>query len=214
MRNICIICEGPTETEFVTKCLVPHLIEHGVYPHARILQAPSGRHRGGRVSVERLVKHLSHEYRSYDRLTTLVDFYGFQDRDGRNRAELEDAILEALRACTTGFDERFVLPYVQMHEFEALLFSDIEQFEWVQDGWSEESRAKLQAVRAAYDNPEDINNSPQTAPSKRLLAILGEENYSKVEHGPLVAEAIGLDEIRRQCPQFNQWLSALEAWGN
>ena len=101
-----------------------------------------------------------------------------------------------------------------MHEFEALLFSDIEQFEWVQDGWSEESRAKLQAVRAAYDNPEDINNSPQTAPSKRLLAILGEENYSKVEHGPLVAEAIGLDEIRRQCPQFNQWLSALEAWGN
>ena len=214
MRNICIVCEGPTETEFVTKCLTPHLIAYGVYPHARILQAPSGRHRGGRVSVERLVQHLSHEYRSYDRLTTLVDFYGFQDRNGRSRAQLEQSILEGVQASTTGFDARFILPYVQMHEFEALLFSDVTQFEWVQDGWSPQAETQLQSVRNAFANPEEINNSPQTAPSKRLLAILGEENYSKVEHGPLVAEAIGLAEIRRQCPQFHEWLTALEAWGN
>ena len=214
MIRVCIICEGATEVTFVNQCLAPYLLSKSVIVYPTQLSAPSGRHRGGRVTVERLVNAMCHHYGMADRVSCLVDFYGFQDRQGRTRAQLENDIRAAITVKKPGCDQRFVLPYVQMHEFEALLFTDIEQFEWVQDGWSEDARVKLQAVRAAYANPEDINNSPQTAPSKRLLAILGEENYSKVEHGPLVAEAIGLDEIRRQCPQFNQWLSALEAWGN
>lgn len=213
MRNICIVCEGTTETEFVNKCLVPHLINYSVYPHARILQAPSGNHRGGRVTIERLAKHISHEYSSYDRITSFVDFYGFQDRNGRSRTEVEAAILEAVKNCTTGFDERFVLPYVQMHEFEGLLFSDVGQFDWVLDGWSENVQRELIKVRNQFDSPENINDSPETAPSKRILSIFPQGTYSKTEHGPLIAEEIGLDVIRQQCPAFNEWISKLEAWG-
>lgn len=195
MRNICIICEGTTETEFVNKCLVPHLINYDVYPHSRILQPPSGRHRGGRVTIERLAKHISHEYSSYDRITSFVDFYGFQDRNGRSRAEVEEAILNAVGVYTTGFDERFVLPYVQMHEFEGLLFSDVEQFDWVLDGWSEDVQEKLTAVRNQFTGPEDINDSPETAPSKRILSIFPAGTYSKTEHGPIIAEEIGLEKF-------------------
>ena len=213
MRNICIVCEGTTETEFVEKCLVPHLINYDVYPHARILQAPSGKHRGGRVTIERLAKHISHEYSSYDRITSFVDFYGFQDRNGRSRKEVEAAILNAVSACTTGFDERFVLPYVQMHEFEGLLFSDVRRFDWVLDGWSEGVQRELIEVRSQFDSPENINDSPETAPSKRILSIFPQGTYSKTEHGPLIAEEIGLDVIRQQCPAFNEWISKLEAWG-
>lgn len=213
MRRVCIVCEGPTEANFVLACLTPHLYDHDVDAYPSILQAPSGRHKGGRVTIERSVKHISHEYHACDRITTLVDFYGFKDRDDRSRAEVEAAVLAGVAQCTTGFDPRFVLPYAQMHEFEALLFTNIEEFQWVLDGWNEEVRSKLKAVRDAYANPEDINDSPITAPSKRILAIFDEGTYSKTEHGPLIAEATGLAEIRQQCPAFNEWVTVLEGWG-
>lgn len=214
MKRVCIICEGQTEVAFVTNCLAPYLTTSNLRAFAVLLQAPSGGHRGGRVTIERLVRFMSHQYHETDRLTTLVDFYGFQDREGRSRAELETAILDGVAQRTTGFDARFVLPYVQMHEFEGLLFSDVEQFEWVQDGWNEHTHAALSDVRASFPCPEDINDSPETAPSKRLLKIFGAATYSKTEHGPLIAEAIGLDVIRQHCPQFDDWVGKLQAWGN
>jgi hypothetical protein len=183
-----------------------------VWAYPALLQSPSGKHRGGRVTVERLVKFISHQYSEADRITTLVDFYGFKDRNGRGQAEMEAAILAGVERCTTRLDRRFVLPYVQMYEFEGLLFSDIEQFQCVLDGWNENVRAQLKKVRSAFASPEDINDSPQTAPSRRILDIF-EGSYSKTEQGPLIAEAIGLDMIRKQCPAFNAWVGALEAWG-
>jgi hypothetical protein len=210
--RVSIICEGPTEANFIDQCLVPHLYAHDVYAFASILRAPSGRHKGGRVTIDRLARHISHEYRSFDRLTTLVDFYGFQDRGGRNRAEVEKAILDRVEKLNSGFDPRFIQPYVQMHEFEGLLFSDTAAFEWAEDGWSEEVKRTLEAVTQEFDNPEDINDSPQTAPSKRILSIFPKGTYSKTEHGPLIAEAIGVDAIRAKCPAFNEWIGKLETW--
>lgn len=214
MTRVCVVCEGQTEVEFVRSCLEPYLRGYQLHTFPTLLQAPSGNHRGGRVTVERLVNFMSHQYHSNDRITTLVDFYGFQDRNGRSRAQLEADIRSGVAAQTVGYDARFVLPYVQMHEFEGLLFSDPRAFEWVQDGWNEQTHAALAQVRQAFESPEDINNSRETAPSKRILSIFGEGAYSKTEHGPLIAEAIGIDEIRRQCPQFDAWLTSLEAWGS
>ena len=213
MTRICIVCEGPTEANFIQKCLAPYLAPAGVYAYGSIIQAPSGRHKGGRVTIDRLARHMSHEYHAFNRLTTLVDFYGFKDRDGRSRAETERAILEKTRALTTGFDARYVLPYVQMHEFEGLLFTDPAAFEWVQDGWNEDVHQALTDVALAFNNPELINDSPETAPSKRILNIFPEGSYSKTEHGPLIAEAIGIDAIRAKCPAFNEWVGKLQAWG-
>src|SRR6202035_1494477 len=101
-----------------------------------------------------------------------------------------------------------------MHEFEGLLFTDIEQFQYVLDGWNDAVRTKLLAIRNGFATPEDINNSRETAPSKRILKIFPHGEYSKTEHGPIIAEAIGLGKIRQACPQFNNWLTKLEAWGN
>lgn len=213
MTRICIVCEGPTEANFIQQCLAPYLAPAGVYAYGSIIQAPSGRHKGGRVTIDRLARHMSHEYHAFNRLTTLVDFYGFKDRDGRSRAETERAILEKTRALTTGFDARYVLPYVQMHEFEGLLFTDPAAFEWVQDGWNEDVHQALTDVALAFNNPELINDSPETAPSKRILNIFPEGSYSKTEHGPLIAEAIGIDAIRAKCPAFNEWVGKLQAWG-
>lgn len=212
MIRLCIVCEGPTEVEFVKSCLTPHLFSHGLNAYPSILQAPSGRHRGGRVTVERVAKFISHQYHEADRITTLVDYYGFQDADRRSRQELEQAIIDRVSQCTTGFDLRYVHPYVQMHEFEGLLFSDIEQFQFVLDGWSNKVREQLKKIRSQFPTPEDINNRRETAPSKRILSAFPDGTYSKTEHGPLIAEAIGLTAIRQQCPQFNDWVQKLESW--
>jgi hypothetical protein len=214
MIRVCIICEGPTEVEFDNRCLEPYLRPSGVSAYGTVLSARSGRHRGGRVTVDRLAKKISLHYSEADRVSTLVDFYGFQDRVGRTRTQLEADIAAAAQAITTGYDARYVLPYVQMHEFEGLLFTNPADFEWAEDGWSEEVKAALMAVTQVFPSPEDINDSPETAPSKRILSIFPEGTYSKPEHGPLIAEAIGIDAMRQKCVQFDAWVAQLQAWGN
>lgn len=214
MIRICIICEGLTEVEFVNRCLEPYLRSCGVSAYGTVLSAKSGRHRGGRVTVDRLASKISLHYSEADRVTTLVDFYGFQDRAGRTRAQLETDIAKAAaRAITTGYDPRYVLPYVQMHEFEGLLFTNPADFEWAEDGWSDDVKDALIAVARAFPTPEDINNSPETAPSKRILNIFPDGTYSKPEHGPLIAEATGIAAIRAKCPAFSEWVGKLQAWG-
>ena len=62
-----------------------------------------------------------HEYHCCQCITTLVDFYGFQDQDGRTNVELEQAILQGLQQRIPNLNPQRVRPYLQMHEFEALL---------------------------------------------------------------------------------------------
>ncbi len=214
MIRLCVICEGPTEAEFVRTCLEPHLRRFNVVTYPSLLKTRPGKQGGGNVTVERVAKHLQHEYRSSDRITTLLDLYGFSKSNERTKIQLESDILTEAGRLIKTFNPEVVIPYVQMYEFEGLLFSDIEQFQWVLDGWNDNAREKLLAIRQAFDTPEDINNSRVTAPSKRILKIFSNGQYSKVEHGSLIASEIGLAQIRAACPQFNHWLCSLEALRN
>lgn len=129
--RVLIVCEGQTEASFVKTCLAPLLAQHGVQVSPSLLKARPGKQGGGNVTLSRLGRHLANEYPNFDYLTTLVDLYGFGDRRGRSRTELEDAIRnEALRQRPEIRPER-VIPYVQQYEFEALLFSNVQGFEWV-----------------------------------------------------------------------------------
>ena len=222
MTRIRVVCEGKTELEFVKKRLAPYLYEKcNAEVEPQILCAKSGRHKGGGITVGRLAEHISREYHKTDRITTLVDFYGFKDRAGRTCEQLQNDIQKAIhdemkrKGKSKRYDERFVLPYVQMHEFEGLLFSfsNPDVFACVKDGWNERSRAALLEVQHQFETPEDINDGADTAPSKRLEKIFGTRVYSKVEHGSLVAEKIGIETIRKKCPRFNAWVAQLAAWG-
>ena len=156
MIRVCVVCEGQTEVEFVKHCVAPYLLNDAVLAYPTILKATSGKHRGGNVSVERVARFISHQCHEADRITTLVDFYGFGDRNGRSKQQLEADILEKVKAYTNRFDPRFVLPYVQRHEFEGLLFSDTEQFREVLDGWTEDRGRALMAVKEAFSTPGEI----------------------------------------------------------
>ena len=144
-------------------------------------------------------------------MTSLVDFYGFRsDVPGDPEALQERLFAEVENRIKREVNRAKMLPYVQRHEFEALLFSDAGVFADV-PGVSGESVRLLQDIRRQFPTPEDINDHSQTAPSKRILRVI--PRYRKNVDGPRLAEKIGLAVIRKECPRFGAWLTDLEALG-
>jgi len=100
-----------------------------------------------------------------------------------------------------------LIPYLSLHEYENLLFSDPAAF-------AEALRrpglaARFQDVRNNFPTPEDINDGPETAPSKRVAAVC--QSYRKVIDGTLAAITVGIETMRRECPHFRDWLRRLES---
>jgi hypothetical protein len=94
-----------------------------------------------------------------------------------------------------------------MHEFEGLLFSDCAGFS---RGIGRPAlEGEFRKIRDQFTSPEDINDSPDTAPSKRVIALV--PGYAKPLFGPLAAMEIGLVRIRQECPHFDHWLTQLES---
>ena len=101
--------------------------------------------------------------------------------------------------------QRFI-PHIQLHEFEALLFSDPDKF---LDAFPDAGAAvaRLHAIRAQYGGPEDIDGGETTAPSKQILDVL--PDFVKTVAGILIAKQIGLAAFRRECPHFDEWVMKL-----
>lgn len=198
MIRLAISVEGLTEERFANKLLAPYLETLQIYTVPLLL----GRN-GGDVSLPRVKKDLNRLASSFDKVTTLYDFYGFRDKSvGETKQTLEQKILESV---AEPLREK-IFPYVQMYEFEGILFSSPEAIENVIQESGVENWA--QAVLDNFDgNPEEINDSRQTAPSKRLSKKTG---YIKTVHGPDIAEEIGLEVLRQTCTGFGAWLDQLE----
>jgi hypothetical protein len=165
-----------------------------------------------------ILKHLKEDRAMI--VTTMVDYYGLpRDWPGRaiapsmNSASLKAEHVEAALLADIGeemgqrFSPRRFVPLVMMHEFEALLFSDPDQF--AQGIGRMDLATALHNIRQAFPGPEEIDDSPENAPSKRIERLF--PGYNKVRLGVNAANAIGLTTIRRECPHFNDWLERLEA---
>lgn len=204
MIRLAIVVEGPTERQFVNNLLADYLQDRGVFPTAILVGG-----NGGDVTIGRLSSDMVRLYHSFDFVSSLVDFYGFRNRGNATVGELEERINQTVRhRIARNWDESRVFPYVQLHEFEGLLFSDVNAFATL-PGVAGDTIAVLAAIREQFQSPEDVNDSQPTAPSKRIADAI--PDYSKVNSGLLVASAIGLPTIRAQCPRFNAWLARLES---
>ena len=155
--------------------------------------------------------------------TTMVDYYGLPkegDRAWPGRAEavhakpivkaacVEDALsADVATAICSRFDPRRFVPFVMMHEFEALLFSDCAAFTSAIGHPDLES--DFREIRNHFPTPEDINDSVISAPSKRIEALV--PRYEKPLFGVATVLEMGLARIRAECPHFNSWLNRLES---
>jgi hypothetical protein len=222
MARLLIHVEGQTEEAFVNSLLSDHLTAAG-YRDVRVRLAGNPRKQRGGVGswqgVKRdVLRHLKEDRSAIHAI--IVDFYGMpNDWPGRNQAHatssssakaecVETALLhETTESMGGGFDPRRFVPLVMMHEFEALLFSDPSGFA---RGIARSDLApEFRAIREAFANPEDINDSAETAPSKRILRVF--PGYQKSLFGVLASLEIGLPSIRRECTHFSTWLGQLEA---
>ena len=204
--RLAISVEGPTEQEFVKNVLVGHLRVRGIESQPVVVG-----HSGGNITVQRVASDMANLIWKFDHVTSLVDFYGFQDKGEASIDELERQIGEAVDSkIARPWDQSRLIPYVQRHEFEALLFSDVTAFSKVLLV-PESTIEALEDIRSRFTTPEDIDDGITTAPSKRILATI--PSYHKRVAGPLVAQETGLDTIRAECPRFHHWLGRLESLG-
>ncbi len=231
MARALIHVEGETEEAFVNKVLAPHLYHRGYTAvGARLLG--NARLRGARGGIRPwpgaradILRHLRQDRTAL--ATMMVDYYALPatgagswperaaasavpGATASQRAERVEAALthDIATAMGADFDSARFLPFITMHEFEALLFSDAEGFA---NGLREPNlAAPFAAIRGAFASPEEIDDSPTTAPSRRVEDLM--PRYRKPFHGVLAAIAIGLPAIRAACPHFGTWLGRLEAW--
>lgn len=218
MTRVHVICEGQTEETFINKVLAPYFEPKGIYLYPSLIGKPG--HKGGNFKIERftqdLEKRLLRDPTAY--CTCLFDFYGLPEKfPGKASAiskattqkkseELLSLLGNHLRGHLGPEAMNRFIPYVQMYEFEGLLFSSPKGLAEAID--KPDLIVRFQEIRNEFPTPEDINNSPETAPSKRMEALF--PGYEKVIHGTLGALQIGLEKIRQECSIFNQWLCQIE----
>lgn len=214
MKRLIVICEGPTEQEFCNVVLAPHLEKFDIEVVAPLVKKSNG----GIVPWTSLRPQIMNHLRENGAIVTmLVDYYGIKEHYNFpgwgeslgivNKQERIHFLIERMKEDIPEDMRYRFIPYIQLHEFEGLLFSDIMAFKESFDE-SEANLYEIESVMTQFDTPEDINNSPATAPSKRLIAAI--PGYNKIVYGCILAELIGIEKIRSKCPLFDEWISTLE----
>jgi hypothetical protein len=223
MSEVYCIVEGHAEQAFIRHVLAPYLAERGCFIYAWILGKPG--HKGGDVTYERFTNdvHRCLRTRNDVYITSMFDYFrldvnwpGIRELhhnidSGKALSPFE--ILSTLSEYTkTALSQRFpdhslarrFIPYFSIHEYEALLFSDINIF-------SKHLHGGLQQLNdillAHHNNPELINTRPELAPSKRIQRIYPQ--YKKIQHGNTIAQEIGIPTISSMCRCFNTWVTSL-----
>jgi len=216
--EIIIVVEGQTEQTFVRDVLAPYMGYQGVSLHASLIGKPG--HKGGDIRFDRAKVDISAylKQRNDTYVSTMFDCFrinkewpGLKSIQRKTltieqKAKIvEDAMMkEIINEFPQCNPEKRFIPYIQMHEFEALLFSDLN----ILAERAEIDLPRIQAILNEYDNPEEINDDPVKAPSKQLETL--NPSYRKVAQGKVISEAIGIQNIRAKCPHFHNWLMKFE----
>lgn len=225
MKNLNIIVEGSSEENFVNDVLAKHFAPLEIFVSVRKIRTGWDKihnkpAKGGvskynkfRNDVLRWIE--SDRGRENTYYSSFIDLYAFPQDD-------ESPYTQQIRQISNPYEKvntlesaigkdinhpRFI-PYVQLHEFEALVLVVPERLLSMYPS-GETSIDKLKK-EIGNTPPEEINDSPTTAPSKRIIKYLPDYKWEKAQVGALIAEDIGIFELRRKCPHFNEWITKIE----
>ena len=220
-----VIVEGLTENKFIKEVLAPYWALRGIYTHAPVIRTREDKkagivYKGGNIRFERIKTRVAQflKQRSDTLVASFVDFYGIKEWPGLEQIQTSDTPeqiaqrlnSDAYHIISNEYAEwlspQRYYPFTAVHEFEAFLFSDSR----ILSEHLSISQEKIDAVLEECGSPEAINNSYKTAPSKRLEAWTNGV-YGKTTDGVVIAKAIGIERIRRACPNFDVWLKSIEA---
>jgi hypothetical protein len=225
VKGLTVFCEGQTERNFCNQLLRRHLFPKQDAILRTILIAHSKHHgrvtRGGvpgryelvrRDILDELKKHRGRDMF----FTTMIDLYGLpknfpgKKTHRRNPDDPMPYVTPLEEAFDDSIADRRFIPYLQLHEFETILFADPESFR-VAFNDCDRAIEELKKLAASFPTIEYINDSQITAPSKRIISLIPDYANQKPSAGPDIAEYTGLPTIRAKCPHFHAWLTRLES---
>ncbi len=217
MKRLVVIVEGETEEGFVNRILSPYFCSLGIF---NVVQCFKTKHSNGGIAKYSYIKQdiINTIYESDVVVTTMIDFYrlpsnfpGYSELSQYvTHQEQADFLEKKMKEDIENVKERKFdnfIPYIQLHEFEALVFSSYKGIAALFDE-NEFDAKELERVIGKYSNPEDINNRPDTAPSVRLKKII--PGYNKVVYGIDILKEIGIETVLLKCPRFNKWVENLK----
>lgn len=209
MKNVYIYCEGPTEESFINEILYPYFFNIGIAVYPIICttkRTTTKKFKGGVSDYAKIKKELSMictQHRN-EYVTTMFDYYAMPDNTPGidcNIADVHKRINQIEQTIDADIAQQNCRFHFMLHEFEGILFSKPNSFALIAD---DDVVNGIQAIRDSYPTPEHINNSPETAPSKRIEALI--PNYAKIKNGTLLSKDMGIDTIMEQCPHFSEWI--------
>lgn len=221
MKKLFIVVEGETEERFLRKVLYNDFIQKGIHIEAQQWLSNRKLGIGGGGSnfdlienhLRRLISRYQHDRNVF--ISVMVDLYAFPK--GGNTVYDEDVIRQQLGKnkvllLQDKMEERMdyhnFIPYVQLHEYEALLLSKPDallSFYTDKAKEVEDLKAEINGM-----HPEEINETPEGAPSKRIIKYIPKYKKQKTTAGVTTAEKIGLPFLRKNCTHFNDWITKLE----
>jgi hypothetical protein len=218
VTRVVVIVEGQTEEAFVNGPLAEALWPYQVFLTAVLLGVPG--HKGGRPNYPRVQKdilsQLKQDQTAY--CSTMIDYYGLGPgfpglplppnlTPLQSVEHIEHFIQADIQQRIPDFrPDLRLIPYLSLHEYEALLFSDPAAFAGALR--RPNLASQFSAIRSDFATPEDIDNNPATAPSKRVIAE--HPGYRKVIEGTLAARAVGIPRMREECPHFRSWINRIQ----
>ena len=218
MKRIIFIVEGETEESFVNTVVRPYFFACGLYNPVHCFKVKHTQ--GGMQKYSHVRSDVLHTVYERDVIvTTMFDLYALptsfpgyaESRSITSHYERVIYLESRMKLDIEVYQNQLFpnyIPYIQLHEFEALLFSSLEGFEALFDE-NEMDYKGIRNVLDAFPNPEDINDSPLTAPSKRIQSLI--PGYNKVAYGVMLAEYIGMDTLLEKCRHFRSWIEQLKS---
>ena len=224
MKHIYIVVEGQSEEKFVQNILVPYFAYKNIFLTAEPVitgRSTKGKYcKGGGNSyklyknhIERLIKQFSNAKNYY--FTTMIDLYALPtDFPKLDESKVHSDKYKLVQFLESSFNEdisaRNFIPYIQLHEFETLMFHNLEK---IADEFFDinVNLKEFQKEINQYDNLELINSSPSKAPSKRIDKYTnGQYCTRKVSASANILKDIDVDLLRDKYTHFNQWLQKIE----
>lgn len=214
MKKILVLVEGQTEEQFIKKVIYDYLYQQGLCLIPVIIETKEVKsgpnYKGGINSYGKIKEDLQKLLgdTSAAIITTMIDFYGLpNDFPSFNHTGTCYQKVEAAEsAFAAEVNNHKFIPYLQLHEFEGILFTSPKAISDTMDT-SGKSKTIIQNIRDKFNYPEEINEGPETHPCKRIQKLF--PNYNKPFHGTLISSRIGVQQFLDNCPHFKQWIELL-----
>lgn len=224
MIRVNVVTEGQTEMFFVKRVLNQYFAGDPILDSRCVRTSRDRRtnreYRGGLTTYAQALNDISNWLKSDSDayVTTMFDYYRLPNdfpqyaecmnctSDLKRVVALERALAEDIYRRLPGVSSERFVPYIQLHEFETLLFTDVTVLkkDYLDD-------RDISAIDDLYEStkmipPEDINDGPETAPSKRLLNAI---DYRKGELPAEWLNAITVEKVIEKCPHFAEWINQI-----